>query len=991
MTLKQAPWLVGIAAAVLIGRGAGQPASAPNAARPAAATGGGVTAPKETRSPGAAAPQANARQSSRRRYARLYREFLGMEAPPPPPSRGALAARVRGTLAAQPLRIDLSPQDEELPIGDQDLRRIAQAARGHGYERLKFMIVLLADPIDSGLASDFDLAMIAVQRAMADSGYLHDRQWLPWIDPEAAEEKAFRETAGMMLFRRPPDRRQPAAARSELLAVFLVGETPKLGIHKQAFLKAVDFILDLHQADSSVRREASPASSQPPGTPAETVPPQLPSEIPVLGPTFSGSAESLRIALREATSHLDVSFRIVSGSASSPTLKAQLQEGDLSSKVTFARTVIADDLLAEKGLRFLQDRLGWNLHRAALLVEFDTAIASYFASDEGLLAKIIKLPFPSGIFELRNAWAQVNGGTPQPGTEAAGSRQASAPPRTALDVSLADQRTPVDMVPELTPVSSRVAEMAAANLLREVSRGGFRYIGILATDIKDQLFLAEQVRRWAPNVILFVIDNNMLYTHPQYSAAMFGTITISSFPLIPEPAPSSLPEAGPERNLVRQFFSERQEGIYFAARSFTDHVWPPRAVWIAATGNAGIWPLARVELGSTEAGAIASAECLQAGPQGPSLGPARSNECIEPAHPPSPTLPYGSFLLLPLLATALCLVSWQVRARILRFSRAVDDMNHRHTGPLILAAAGLPALAGAGILSLWYAWMDSSHAGILSLWYAWMNSSHAGWRQPEASKIGWSAWLVLLLLLAAFCLLLYLVFDAAAYRRQRPRQWWRWVLVTLFGSLCLVLTRFLLLFWSRGPDLRYLLLRSVALGGGMSPLVPLGWITAALFFWVIVELKRRLIQARGETGWPLEHYVAAPLKSACQDAELLGRFFEAAAPLKAFRKGAELLGKLCDAVADHNLAVLVKDGIWRRVTQHCALLWALLVAFIPVWLLWGNVQPIGESRLYGRCFLLVAAATSVPGCCKNSTPRCWFMQRPSAYRRNAAARLGQPE
>src|SRR6202043_2344967 len=85
-------------------------------------------------------------------------------------------------------------------IEDSDLGEIAQRARDCHYEPLEFMIALVSDPIDSGLVSDFDLTMNALQRAMADAGYRHDRQWLPWVEPESAEAKTYREMAGWRLF-----------------------------------------------------------------------------------------------------------------------------------------------------------------------------------------------------------------------------------------------------------------------------------------------------------------------------------------------------------------------------------------------------------------------------------------------------------------------------------------------------------------------------------------------------------------------------------------------------------------------------------------------------------------------------------------------------------------------------------------------------------------------------------------------------------------------
>jgi hypothetical protein len=952
MNLRQTPWVVGIATvAALIGRGPSQPEPARETAPPAAAIALGAAAPKEIGKSGTAAGRAAARRASRRRYARLYREFLGIEVPAPqaPRSQGTLAARLRGTLAAQPLRIDLSPQAEERTIRDQDLLEIARAARVHGYGPLEFMVVLVADPIDSGLVSEFDLAMIAVQRALADAGYRHDRQWLPWVEPEAAEAKEFRKSAGLMLFRRQSDCRQPPAEDCRhLLAVFLVGETAKLGIHKQAFLEAVNFILDLNRADQKARPGAPRARSRPRHPRGKAAPPPAPRrEVPVLGPTFSGSVESLRIALREVIGRQDVSFRIVSGSASEPAIEPRLREGDLAQRVRFERTVIADDELAEKGLSFLQDRLGWDLDHAALLVERDTAYGSYFATEQqSLLARITKLTFPSGLFALRNAWEQTSGAAAPSAAEGAGGPQATAVPKTELEVSLADQRTPVDVVPEQSPVSSRIADMGVANLLRQVSREGYHYVGILATDIKDQLFLAEQVRRWAPNVILFVVDNNLLYVHPQYNATMFGTLTISSYPLITEPAPLSVPPILPAKRLRQQFFSERQEGIYFAARSLVCKVRPPQAVWIAASGHYGIWPLGRMAVGPVRPGAARSGK----GARPPAvstpvawIGPAPDVESIEPAQPAPEAPPDGAGLMLVLLFAVLCVVSLLLRREALGFSRAV---NQPRVLWLMRAAAGLPVLAGAGILGLWIGWLGASHAG----WTRWLGLSSFGWIvQAESLHARWSAWmgpsdsgcaawLGLLLMLAAYGFLLYLFVEAAG---PYPRRWWAslaFIPFAVIGLLLPGLTLFLLWYWGQG-DTRLLLFRAGALTGGLSPMVPLAWLSAAVFFWVVTELKRQLIRERDKTGWPLQNRREAPLKFSGNEAADLAKRF------------------------DHTLP------------SHEGLLGAAVVV-APLAFLWSSMQPVGESRHYGIAFLIAAAVIGflvlTPFFC---AVRAWFLVR----------------
>jgi hypothetical protein len=817
-------------------------------------------------SPADASAEPSADQASRLRYGDLYREFLGV--------------------APHPLGPASSPRRPPALIEGGDLDEIAQRARDCHYEPLEFMIALVSDPIDSGLVSDFDLTMNALQRAMADAGYRHDRQWLPWIEPESAETKTYRQIAGMMLFhglQSADSRRWPTDPRRHLLALFLVGETPKLGIHKAAFQRTVDFILALHRADRAARHGAQPPPLAAPGIP----------EIPVLGPASSGSVESLRIALGLAAG---ARFRIVSGSASAPHIEERLQEGDLAQRVRFSRTIVADDELAERGLRFLQDRLGWDLDRAALLVESDTAYGSYLSrARQPLLARITKLSFPSGLFALRNAWEKLSAAAPAAVDSSPGDPKPPAPPKSALDVTLEDQRTPVDLVPEMSPLTARIADMAISNLLRQISRDGVRYVGILATDVKDQLFLAEQIRRWAPNVILFVVDDNLLYVHPQYSTTMFGTLTISSFPLLVEDASFRVPPVTPELKLRRQFASERQEGTYLAALQLMGRLPAERAVWIAASGHYGMWPLARFRIhdrGPRETPPLAW------GPEATSpLGPRLPIVTFPPEIAAVTGPPAGFDLTLEFLLAVLCVVSYLLRLEALAFTRAVlaftlprDQL--RACG-LLSAAAALLALAGAGIVELWIAWLQASTVG----------------------QRRW--WVVLAFLLLGYGILLGALIQASrVYRRQ-----WFEVVVGIVAAALPLLPWALSCLWTL-DDSGFLAFREGRFTGGLSPLTALGWLTAGVFFWVIVELKRQLVLCKDDTSWPLWDGREPPL-AGCQGA---------ASALRA----------------------------WFRPALPCGVsILAILVVLAPVVFLWNSIQPIGESRLYGRIFLVLGAAIGV--------------------------------
>ncbi|HEY6321448.1 MAG TPA: hypothetical protein VJA16_07815 [Thermoanaerobaculia bacterium] len=957
MNLQRSPFLVGLAAvAILVLRGPAQPLPGPPAASQAAnpvlaaLTQAGASG-AETGKPGQPAALAISRAAAARRtYARLYRELLGIETPQPPP---AAATKVHGTLAGQSLNLEISNPPSPDSISDADLDEIARIARKSCY-RLEFMIALASDPIESGLASDFDLTMSALQIGLADAGYRLDGQWLPWVDADAADKKTYRDAAGIMLFRR----QSPSASDHHLLAVFVVGETFKVGIHKTAFENAVQFILALHGRDKKLAPSSAPdcVASRPAS-------PEREAEIPILGPSSSGSATSLRVALAHAPKGW---FRIVSGSASAPGLKEQLEArlGDTGVRVWFSRTVVPDDELARKGLGFLQGRLGWDLDKAALLVERDTAYGSYFSGlatnrrANPLLARLTRLTFPSGLYALRNAW-EASAASAPPAQAIASNPQAFATPKTALDVSLADQRTPVDVVPELSPLTARIYDMALADLLREISREGYSYIGILATDVKDQLFLAEQIRRWAPSVILFVVDNNLLYVHPQYNTATFGMLTISSFPLVTEGRLPVASPSNPDPRVRRQFASERQEGTYLAVRTILGQAPASRpAVWISASGNYAMWPLATIPARLTEDESPPqghSGDVKSLGPQPPApVAPDKPANAVKGGgasldqHRPMARPREGMDLALVFLAFVACMVS-------VLLQRETRDWAATQPRTLVLlsCATALLVLAGAFLVGLWFVKL-----------------------LPDLSPQNrWdlSACLPLALLASGY---VYLAWALLATRYPYPLEnplervrvvsiWLRrpdgtrtrrepgLVVAIWFVVLVLPFALTWTVFWLwqvGGPGFAGLrdaaglfYLRARVFSGGISPVIPLAWLAAACFFWLVVELQRQWVRRRHDPSSPDSSSGAPSLELKAEP--------EATWPLRHYSDPAF---KSCQVGSE-------RIGSWLRPTLPPGRgKWLAILAIVgpPITFLWPRIQPIGETRAYGLVFLVLAAGLS---------------------------------
>jgi hypothetical protein len=560
---KRVPWLVGMAiaaAALLFSPGSARSPAAPvspTTAAPSPPSGAAeppmVLSPNENGGPP---------ENSWRPYVRLYEDFFGTR-----PLSTDSARQVRGTWGGQRVDLHLSAAVSNKAAGPDDLEKIAKNASEAGYN-LEFLVALVPDPIDSRLATSFDLSLEGLQMGLAQLDFVLDRRWLPWTAANVAGEdgggRIFHEAAGMMLFHSKPQATgtEKSPCRT-LLAVLLVGETPRAGIHKLAFSQALGFIGRLEMAAAASPPAACEAAGQRPSAKESC------QGIRILGPFFSQSAESLRLAIRSQPKDR---FCIISGSASAPGLEQFFKAPDAGLRpdvAEFGRTVLPDDELVKTALHFLHKKLGWDLSYAALLISEDTPNKSdYFVSlhdsELGLMGRFL---FPSGLHAIRSA-AEASSIGGAPGAVPRSGYGAPTASQIALDdLSIADPVQRPDDIPEFGALTIHIQEVGLANLLQRISRFGFRYVGILATDIKDEVFLAEQVRRLAPDVVVFLFQKDLIYLHPHSSSSLLGMLTISSFPIIPRGARSGLrPEKTPAVVVTRGFGSQ-------ASHSCSDGGW----------------------------------------------------------------------------------------------------------------------------------------------------------------------------------------------------------------------------------------------------------------------------------------------------------------------------------------------------------------------------------------------------------------------------------
>ena len=171
-------------------------------------------------------------------------------------------------------------------------------------------------------------------------------------------------------------------------------------------------------------------------------------------------------------------------------------------------------------------------NRIAWLVESSTAYGAATSvstkplpGGEGF--EITEFRYPLHVSQVRNVYEQRRSRerahtpvvAPVPGT-------ASPLPFDAVDHA---RDIPAAMTPGITAVE---VEWTLAAHFSAIERGGFHYVGITSTDIRDPIFLADKIRDYCPNVQLLFPYPDLLHAHPQYRVSLAGAIVAASYPLL---------------------------------------------------------------------------------------------------------------------------------------------------------------------------------------------------------------------------------------------------------------------------------------------------------------------------------------------------------------------------------------------------------------------------------------------------------------------------
>ncbi len=420
---------------------------------------------------------------------------------------GEVLKTIRGMVRTEPC-------DSEKALND-DLDRINKL-------KPEFLIVTLPDP--TFLPALFDANLESIHRALETDGYLLDRFWLPWPEPEEGSKEGEankpskasirsiryeRGEPGVLVLRHSAEENQRGKRQCKVmecpLIVFVVGETAKTGLQKLAFMNALDCINKLMNNSLGKNNEM----------------------IRILGPTFSGSISSLIVAIQAAQFKWSgVRFRIVTGTATREKNKSDIKNS--LPTVCFRAVVENDAVTAEVFWTYLREK-NIPLKYVAILTEAGTAYGQALSDHKTKMdrEKMLSLPFPSEIAKLRGIYRDIPAVW---GSELGKTTQ--LPESSGVEVKLKEMPAATDGVPsfstEQTPLKQ---ELTIGNIARTIRREHIQVVGINATDVLDAAFVAKLIQRDCSDTRLFTMDTDILWQHTSPKLSFYGMLTVSTYPL----------------------------------------------------------------------------------------------------------------------------------------------------------------------------------------------------------------------------------------------------------------------------------------------------------------------------------------------------------------------------------------------------------------------------------------------------------------------------
>jgi hypothetical protein len=367
--------------------------------------------------------------------------------------------------------------------------------------------------------------------------------------------------------------------------------------------------------------------------------------ISVVGPSFSGSLSSLASNLANSAAFpvfQKVKFHFASGMVTSALPIHKFKDDIQKIDGAYDSTIERDDRAMDLFFGYLHTI--WPSARVALLTEEETEYGKSFMESSDAPNEVkadwhlwLKLRYPREISRLRNAYQEETA----PATK--GGQERAEPASTARRFTLKDAGSEAgadwekDAVPAFSHLQSPASQEAVmSGIASTVRRERADFVGIVATDVLDALFLSRYLRAQCPDTRLFTPDADVLFSTHADGDSLDGLLAITTYPLFSR---NQHWTAGPHTEDRRiQFASRYAQGTYNACRHLL-HLQDPAKqrlveytrpgenqtrppLWLTVMGRDGYWPLALLDEGDR------ASTVLVEGPLG--------KEPMEAIHPEAP-------------------------------------------------------------------------------------------------------------------------------------------------------------------------------------------------------------------------------------------------------------------------------------------------------------------------------------------------------------------
>jgi hypothetical protein len=357
------------------------------------------------------------------------------------------------------------------------------------------VLATVPDPWHTRLALMTDGALDAIEASATTSGWVFAGQWLPWLDPidpelkgpakrrrQRREAREQENEPGVLVFRHRFESRK--------LLVFIVGETPTGGMDRAQFCNARTYMKSLSEPTNPVA---------------------------ILGPSFSGSFQSLSDLLVKDGGSYIVRAGIASSVESAEALKKSVPTADFRG-VNMSSWDYRDYFWSALGALEIPKQ------RAAILAEDETqfgeAVEAVENEKQDELGPVLTLKFPRDISQLRNAYRDNR--------SFAGEKR--LPPE--VEFSLKDGELGEDSIPSYSGVQGPLSQNARLERAVEIiRRDQILAVEIVATNVLDALFVARVLAQRSPDTRIILPFTSLLFAEAARTEGLRNVLALSSYPM----------------------------------------------------------------------------------------------------------------------------------------------------------------------------------------------------------------------------------------------------------------------------------------------------------------------------------------------------------------------------------------------------------------------------------------------------------------------------